>query len=760
VSRETTGTERSFIRIRGARENNLRNVNVDIPRRQLVVVTGVSGSGKTSLVFDTIFKAAQAELLELIGSYSRQTMPRVERPKLDSISGLSPAVSIRQAALAGNPRSTVGTASDIYSYIRLLFSRVGMPALSAADFSFNTPKGACEGCSGLGRTLQVEESLLLNEEKSLRQGAIRHRTWKVGGRYWNIIVAVDRFDLDKPLHLFTEEERYALLYQPPTDFQNRTSGFVQSFSYEGVISRILKRATDSRGGKEYDDQFLVQRPCPDCRGTRLNARSREVSVDGRGVVDILDMDLAGLRAFLKSLTGDVAETIAASVVHRLEALEKVGLGYLSLNRSTDTLSGGEVQRLKLARQLGSPFEDIIYLMDEPSQGLHPADAMHLIGLLRSLADRSNSVIVVEHDARAMERADLIIDMGPGAGEHGGRVVQMGSPDALRAGSTPTSLLLAGHQFTPLPTVRRPLGRTIRVVGASLNNLTGLDIRFHAGVLNCVTGVSGSGKSSLIRVFLGQHPGAVVIDQSPIGNSSRSIVATYVEAFDRIRAEFARAAGCAASLLVFNGGGACPVCNGLGYLQMDMHFLGDVRETCETCGGTRYAPEALSYRYQGLNIAQVLDLSLDEAVLFFADPDVRSRLQLLNDTGLGYLKLGQSLSDLSGGERQRLRIVERLSKRGQIYVLDEPTRGLHAADIGTLMHVLDRLIEAGNTLVVVEHDLDVIKSADYIVDLGPGGGAKGGRIMASGRPEEVARQPESLTGQALRAVLRTESKGSA
>lgn len=742
----------AFIRVRGARENNLRDVDIDIPRNKLIVVTGVSGSGKTSLVFDTIFKAAQAELLEMIGSYSRQSMPHVERPKLHSISGLSPAVAIKQSPLASNPRSTVGTATDIYSYMRLLFSRMGTPILSAGEFSFNTPKGACEQCSGLGKTLQVDEDLLIDWTKSLRDGAIRHRTWKVGGRYWNIIAAVELFDLDKPVGQLTPKELHDLLHREPFEYQNKTPGFVQSFSYEGVASRILKRATDSRGGKEYDDQFLVERRCQACDGTRLNSRCREVTVGGVPVVRLLGMEMVELRAFIESLIGGVAEAIGASVVHRLRALEDVGLGYLSLNRSTDTLSGGEVQRLKLARQLGSPFKEIIYVMDEPSQGLHPADVSHIVELLRTLADHSNTVITVEHDRLAMERADLIVDMGPGAGKHGGRILQIGSPAEIKLGETPTSRLLAGHEFTPLPTRRRKLGRPIQVVGARLNNLTGIDVTFYANVLNCVTGVSGSGKSSLIKEFLHQHPSAVIIDQSPMGSSSRSIVATYVDAYDRMRAEFADEAHCSPSLLAFNSSGACPVCGGLGYLQMDMHFLGDVREACESCGGSRFSPEALSYRYRNRTIADILDMSIEDAAGFFQDHDVRNRLSLLQKTGLGYLRVGQPLSDMSGGERQRLRIVERLSKKGQTYVLDEPTRGLHAADIGTLMRVLASLIEVGNTLVVVEHDLDVIKCADHIVDLGPRGGTNGGRIMASGRPEEIVEHPDSLTGRALWQVL--------
>jgi len=739
----------------GAEENNLKHLDISLPRNELIVFTGVSGSGKSSLVFDTIYAAAQAELLETLSTYARQSMPRITSPRVERITGLSPAVAIQQRPLSKSPRSTVGTATDIYSFVRLLFSRIGLPILSASDFSFNTPSGACEVCSGLGMALQINRDALIDWNLSLNQGAIRHRTWKVGSRYWNIIKAVGLFDMDKPISRYSVKELASLLTQPPYQYQNKVPGFVQSFSYEGIASRILKRATDSRGGKEYDEQFLLEGPCEACGGSRLNARARQVKVGEKRIVDLLSLDLVRFRVFLEQLEGEIARTIAEPTIKRLRQLEEVGLGYLSLNRSTDTLSGGEAQRIKLARQLGSVFTEMIYVLDEPTQGLHSSDVDMIAKLLRQLAAHENSVLVVEHDRSIMKIADLIVELGPGAGKRGGEIVGIASPSAFAQLNTPTGQLLADHEFVPVPRRRRALKRSIRIENAHLHNLADIDVLFYWGVLNCVTGVSGSGKSSLVSEFMRTNPDAVLIDQGGVGSSSRSIVATYVGAFDGIRSEFARETGRDPALFAFNSDGACPQCQGLGFIPFEMHFLGDIRQFCDACAGKRYSEEALKYRYRGRNISEVLHLTIEEAVNVFERPDVRERLGLLNDVGLGYLEVGQALGELSGGERQRLKIAEKLSSKGHIYILDEPTRGLHAADVAVLLQVLNRLIESGNTLVVVEHDLDVIKTADWIVDLGPGGGSVGGKVVASGTPEQVAAVSKSLTGAALRPKLRPE-----
>ncbi|MBK1710737.1 ATP-binding cassette domain-containing protein [Marichromatium gracile] len=738
--------------ISGACENNLKNVDVRIPRNKFVVVTGVSGSGKSSLVFDTLFAAAQSELLNSINAYARQAMRSVSPPQVNEIKGLSPAIAIDQKPLARNPRSTVGTVTDIYSFIRLIFSRVGTPALSAGEFSFNTPKGACESCSGLGVSLEVEKSLLLDMNKSLQQGAIRHRTWKVGGRYWNIVAAVGMFDMNKPLQYFSDDEMEKLLFHPPLEYSNHDPGYVQTFTYEGIISRLMKRASDSRGGKEYDAQFFVNAPCHQCGGSRLNAAARAVRVCGYSVVDLLNMEVRRLRPLLDGLEGVVAQRIVSAVTGRLEHLEQVGVGYLTMNRSIDTLSGGEAQRVKLARQLGSAFREIIYVLDEPSAGLHPADSERLVTLLRSLAAKQNSVVVVEHDLAIIRKADVIVDVGPHAGSYGGKVLKAGTPEEIAETDSPTGLALSGRHTIPLPKCRRKCTKALEVRQASLNNLKGVSAHFYKSALNCITGVSGSGKSSLIKELLRQIPDAIVIDQSPIGSSSRSVVVTYVDAFDDMRAEFARATGMPPSLFAFNSEGACPVCEGLGYTRLDMHFLGDLKEVCEACNGRRFNEKTLSYRYAGHTIADVLDLTVEQAQDVFRSPEVRKRFQILLEVGVGYLRLGQSLTELSGGERQRIKIAQRLSRKGYTYVLDEPTRGLHPVDVGMLVRILDRLVDAGNTVVVVEHDLDLVKCADWIVDLGPGGGTEGGTIVAEGTPEEVAANRNSVSGKYLAEAL--------
>lgn len=740
------------IAIFGACENNLQNVDVAFPRNKFVVVTGVSGSGKSSLVFDTLFAAAQAELLDSINTYARQAMPRINPPKVRAIEGLSPAIAIDQRPLSRNPRSTVGTVTDIYSFLRLLFSRTGTPILSAGEFSFNTPKGACEECSGLGVALQPDLSRLIDKDKSLAQGALLHRTWKVGSRYWSIIGAVGMFNMDKPVGEFTNEELYNLLYHPPLDYQNNSPGYVQTFTYEGVISRLLKRAKDSRGGKEYDDQFFSDAPCSRCGGSRLSATACSVDVGGFRVAELLNMEIRHLRPVLERMEGSIARQIVGPIARRLEYLEKVGIGYLSMNRSVDTLSGGEAQRVKLARQLGSVFREVIYVLDEPSMGLHPFDTANLTGLLRQLANQHNSVVVVEHDLSIMRAADIIVDVGPGAGCHGGKVLMIGTPQAIAESNSPTGRALACKDIIPIPVRRRHLGSKIEVRQASSHNLQQVDVTFFLRALNCITGVSGSGKSSLVEELLRQHPHIVVIDQSPIGGSSRSVVATYVDAFNGMRAEFAAATRMPASLFAFNSAGACPACEGLGHISFDMHFLGDIKQVCEVCNGRRFKEETLQFRHRGHTIADVLDLTVEQVQDVFDGPDVRTRFKLLLDVGLGYLRIGQCLTELSGGERQRIKIAQRLSQRGHIYVLDEPTRGLHPADVALLVRVIDQLVDAGNTTIIVEHDLDVIKCSDWVVDLGPGGGNNGGRVVATGTPEEISGARESLTGRFLAQTL--------
>lgn len=742
-----------YIQVAGARENNLKDISLQIPRDKLVVVTGVSGSGKSSLVFDTIFAAAEREYLESLSTYARASMPRIAPPLVGALGNLSPALAIDQKSLGSNLRSTVGTVTDIYSYLRLLYSRLGEPILPAGGFSFNTPAGACPVCGGRGQEFRVDLHRLLDFGKSLAEGAIRHRTWKPGSRYWNIIKATGRLDMNKPVGAFSREEMDFLLHSPPLECNNDAMGFVQNFTYEGLIGRLTRRGSDSRGqtGKDYDQSFYDYQHCSECGGSRLNAKAREVKVRNVSIADVSAMEIPELRGFLAGLDGPVAGAIVPAMDRLLDYMERIGVGYLSLARGVNTLSGGESQRVKIARQLGNPLVQMIYVLDEPTSGLHAADVDRFCDILEALARKPNTVIVVEHDLTVVRRADHVIEIGPGPGVHGGEVVAEGSPAEITATDSRTGRALSRKDAIPVPSRRRTCcGEPFVVRSARLNNLKDVTVSIPRGCLTALTGVSGSGKSSLTQVLCRQYDGFIVVDQSPVGSSPRSNPATYVDVFTDMRREFADAVGCHPSLLTFNGEGACPVCEGLGYISIDMHFIGDVRFRCEECQGRRFQPQTLKYRYKNKDISEVLLMSVSETLSFFESPDVLRGLGLLKEVGLGYLEIGQSLSTLSGGERQRLKLATYLNKRGHAYLLDEPTRGLHHADIHTLLGILHRLVDRGNTIIVVEHQPDVIMNADWVIDMGPGGGGDGGQVVARGTPEEVMRSPESLTGRYLKA----------
>jgi len=742
------------IEIIGAKENNLQNVSVTIPRNKLVVITGVSGSGKSSLAFDTIFSEAQRDFLESLSTYARKSLPKINPPNVDAIEGLSPCIIIDQEQLARNPRSTVGTVTEVYTFLRLLYSRLGEPNLNAGDFSFNTPSGACSVCKGLGLELKPDIDKLIDKKKSLADGAIMHRTWKVGSRYWNIINAINYFDMKKPICQFSKEEFDKLLYSPPVQYQNKTPGYVQSFSFEGVVTRLIKRQGDSRGldGNEYDKQFLSLNKCDECDGSRLNAKARSVKVNEKSIVELVTMELYDLSEFVSKLKNPIADAITPYIIKLLKHLIDIGLGYLTLSRSVATLSNGESQRLKLARQLGSSLTEIIYILDEPTAGLHAKDIDHLIEVLKKLTSKPNTVIVVEHDKSVMLNAHHIIDIGPGAGIHGGKLIAEGSPIEIVDNGSITGEYLSGKRRVEIKKKRKQSQDYIEIQDASLHNLKNVTVHIPKNILTCITGVSGSGKSSLIEVLIKKYPFIVIVDQSPVGNTPRSNPATYVKAFDSIRKEFADATGQNESIFTFNGAGACKECDGLGYKVMDMHFLGDVHQMCDECKGKRYNPETLKYKYKEKSIADILDMTINEVQNFFIDVKVRKSLKLLVDVGLGYLKLGQPLNTLSGGESQRVKLASRLNMKGNIYVLDEPTRGLHFADIDRLLSVLQKLVDKGNTVIVVEHNLDVIKNADWIIDLGPDGGKNGGKIIAEGPPELITKSSNSYTGKYLSEAL--------
>ena len=936
------------IRIMGAREHNLKNIDVTIPRNELVVLTGLSGSGKSSLAFDTIYAEGQRRYMESLSSYARQFLGQMEKPDVDQIEGLSPAISIDQKSTNRNPRSTVGTVTEIYDYFRLLYARIGIPhcpecgrviekqtvdqmvdrvrllpegtkilvlspvvrgkkgrhekvlerarragyvrvrvdgnpydlteeeieldknikhsieiivdrlvvregmdrrladslenALELAEglaqiqvvggeliqfsqnfacpdcgisipeieprsFSFNNPFGACPSCAGIGYKMEFDQELMIpDKSKSINDGAIAVLGWQScmkDGSWTNAtLVGLARkfgFSLDTPWKDLPEKAKDILLNGSPEEFeiqyksQSSVSKVAYRITFEGLMENTYRRykETGERMRQEYE-QFMRISPCKVCGGKRLKKESLAVTVGGRNIYDVTCLSVRDLLSFVKDLELTpqqqmIGEQILKEIRSRVSFLSNVGLDYLSLSRATATLSGGEAQRIRLATQIGSGLVGVCYILDEPSIGLHQRDNDKLLRTLKSLRDMWNTVIVVEHDEDTMRAADYIVDIGPGAGSHGGEVVAYGTAEEIM--SNPDSLTgqyLAGKRYIPVPAVRRKPSGWLTVRGAAMNNLKHIDVKIPLGVLCLVTGVSGSGKSSLVneilynqlardlnraRTIAGPHDGidgeeqldkVINIDQSPIGRTPRSNPATYTGVFDIIRDLFAgtpdaKAKGYSKGRFSFNvKGGRCEACSGDGIIKIEMHFLPDVYVPCEVCGGKRYNRETLDVKYKGKSIYDVLDMTIEEAVGFFANvPAVRDKIQTLYDVGLGYVKLGQPSTELSGGEAQRIKLAAELSRRSTgktIYILDEPTTGLHFEDVRKLTQILQKLVEGGNSVVVIEHNLDVIKTADYIIDMGPEGGDGGGTVVACGTPEEIAKAHWSYTGYYVNKML--------
>jgi excinuclease UvrABC ATPase subunit len=740
------------ISIIGAREHNLKNVSLDIPKNRLVVFTGVSGSGKSTIVFDTIYAEAQRQLLETFSAFTRKWMPRIEKPKVDAIRNISPVIKIDQKRMGENRRSTLGTATEISTYLRLLYSRAGQPFIGPSFyFSFNIPEGMCHACHGVGSTISLDLDKVLDMDKSLSQGAIVHYQYRPGGYYLNALKASKLFDMDKPLKEFTKDELDLLLYMEPRKLNEDEHSVLFNATIEGIVTGLNRRQFSKEDMNERDMKYFKVDTCPKCGGSRLNERARSVLLNGKNIAELSSMELTELYSFLDGITGPLADPIVGPMKARLKHLIDIGAGYLSLDRPISTLSGGESQRVKMARQLSCDLMNLIYVFDEPSIGLHPRDVNNLVSMLNMLRDKGNSILVVEHDPAVIERADYVIDVGPGAGTNGGNITFGGTVDELRSAGTTTGKYL--NKRTNGTYERRKATGYVEIRDARLHNLKGISVKIPTGVMVCVTGVAGSGKSSLINdIFTMENPEAIVIDQSPIGRSSRSNPATYTGVFDLIRKEFARASGRSANLFSFNSEGACPKCNGQGYVEVEMHFLENIRVTCTECGGKRYTKEVLGFTFKEKTITDVLEMTVDEAVVFFEDKAIRHKLNTMKEVGLGYLTLGQSLSSLSGGEAQRLKLAEQLHKKGNIYVMDEPTTGLHMADVETLLAIIKKLVEKKNTVIVIEHNLDVIKHADWVIDLGPEGGRKGGEVVAEGTPEDVAKVDKSYTGRYLRELL--------
>jgi excinuclease UvrABC ATPase subunit len=771
-----------FISVHGAKENNLADISVRLPKRRLTVFTGVSGSGKSSLVFDTIAAESQRLVNETYSAFAQSFMPSMARPDVDVLEGLTTTIVVDQERMGSDPRSTVGTATDAQAMLRVLFSRCGVPRIGPPQaFSFNVASasgagaitvekagrtvkerrefsvigGMCPRCEGRGTISDFDLTALFDETKSIAEGALLVPNYSTEGWYGRIFRNSGFFPPDKPIRDFTRRELNALLYKEPTRI--KVDGI--NVTFEGLIPRIqksfLSKDTDAMQPhiRAFVERAITFATCPDCSGTRLSELARSSRIDGVNIADAASRQITELAEWVRGLDEPTVGPLLDKLQHLLDGFVEIGLGYLSLDRPAGSLSGGEAQRAKMIRHLGSPLTDVSYVFDEPTAGLHPHDVAKMNALLLRLRDKGNTVLVVEHEPETIELADHVVDLGPGAGSAGGRVVYEGTVAGLRASGTLTGRHLDDR--TPLkPSVRKPSG-TLEVRGANLHNLRDVDVDFPLGVLTVVTGVAGSGKSSLVTGSLANRDGVVLVDQTPIKGSRRSNPATYTGALEPIRKAFAKANGVKPALFSANSEGACPNCNGAGVVFTDLGFMATLASTCEVCEGRRFDAAVLEYRLAGRDISEVLELPVAEAASFFStgeakSPAAQAVLDRLVDVGLGYLTLGQPLTTLSGGERQRLKLATHLGGRGGIFILDEPTSGLHLADVEHLLALLDRLVDAGRTVIVIEHHLAVMAHADWIVDLGPGAGHDGGRVVFTGTPAELAASASTLTGEHLAA----------
>ena len=739
---------RDFIEITNAYENNLKNVSVRIPKKAVTVFTGVSGSGKSSLCLDTIAAESRRELNETFPSFVQQFLPKYGRPEVERIANLPVTIVIDQKKPAANTRSTVGTYTDIYSILRLLFSRVGRPFIGYSDaFSFNHPAGKCPRCDGLGEVTELDIHKLVDFDKSLNdEDTIHFPTFGRGLWRWKRYAYSGLFDLDKKIKDYSAEELELFLHSPQIRLKNPPSNWPKSAKFEGLFPRMYRSIINTKEGARFKhilDNMVTTFTCPDCGGSRVNEKVRSCLINGKNIADVTAMPVPEALEFVNSITDPMAADIKRELGRRLGALVQIGLGYLSLSRGTGTLSGGEAQRIKIAKYINSALTDMAYVLDEPSVGLHAKDIDLLKKSLRALRDHGNTVLIVEHHREVIKLADHIVDMGPGAGSRGGEIVFEGDYDDLLKSGTVTGRML--QMKSPFKTsLREPKG-WFRVGPTSLHNLKSVSVDLPLGVVTVVAGVAGSGKSSLMESFQNQIKEDVIfIGQKNIGINLRSTPATYFGVADDIRAIFAAENKVSPAWFSFNSKGACPACGGSGVIVSGMAFMDSIETVCDLCGGKRYSKEALAYAYKGKNIAEVMDMTVDEAAEFFAGRPLCEKLTSLRRTGLGYLHLNQSMTTLSGGELQRVKLASHLNLRGSIFILDEPTDGLHLDDIKTLMKLFNELTDAGNTLFLVEHSVDVMKEADYIVELGPGGGNSGGEIIFSGLPRGMLSCEKSVT----------------
>lgn len=746
MEKETNNSE--WIKIVGANENNLKNVSLKLPKNQIVVFTGVSGSGKSSLCLDTLAAESRRELNSTFPSFVQQFLPHYGRPNVERIENLPVTIVIDQKKPAANNRSTVGTYTDIAPLIRLLFSRIGEPFIGYSDsFSYNHPSGKCPKCDGIGTVTDLDIHKLVDFNKCLNDEDVIHfPTFTTGAWRWKRYAYSGLFDLNKKIKDYSEEELNLFLYSPQIRLKNPPSNWPKSAKFEGMYPRMYRSIITTKEGKRQKkvlDTMISTFTCPECKGTRVNDRVRCCKINGKNMAEAMDMPIPQLIDFITAIENPLAKDIRKEVLKRLNALYEIGLGYLSLSRGTDTLSGGEAQRIKIAKYINSALTDMLYVLDEPSVGLHAKDISRLKNSLQKLRDHGNTVMIVEHHREIIQMADYVVDMGPLAGEHGGQVMYAGDYKGLEASNTITGQMLrTTYKFKEQ--FREPTGY-FELENASLHNLTGFNVKLPFGVITVIAGVSGSGKSSLMECFVKSCNQPIIsIRQKDIGINVRSTPATYLDIADPIRKLFAQANKSNMALFSFNSKGACPACGGKGVIVSEMAFMESIETVCDVCHGDRYNKDVLKHLYKGKNIAQVMKMTVDEACCFFSDAPFLPKLQAMAEVGLGYLHLNQSMSTLSGGELQRVKLSSQLNEKGAIFVIDEPTNGLHINDVNKLLTLFNKMVDNGNSLFLIEHSEEVIKSADYIIELGPGAGMDGGELLFAGTPADMLTSKNSIT----------------
>ncbi|MEB7657419.1 excinuclease ABC subunit UvrA [Mammaliicoccus vitulinus] len=746
----------SYIRVHGANQNNLKNINIDIPKHQLTVFTGRSGSGKSSLVFNTLAAESERLLNETYSSYVQNQLTSYEKPDVDRIEHLPVAMIINQKRLGGNSRSTVGTISDIYASVRLLWSRIGEPFVGYSNvFSFNNPSGMCERCQGLGYVEDINLNELLDYDKSLNEDAIKFPSFRPDSWRGKRYLYSGLFDNDKKLKDYTQEEMDTFLYTKPKKLKNPPDNWPKTAKFEGLIHRfrrsfLLNDNFEKKRFLEDVNRVVTSHKCPECDGKRLNDKVLSCKINGLSITDFTALPIDDAITFLNKLKDEKATYIIKPLLEQLNALSYVGLNYLTLDRKTPSLSGGESQRIKLIRHLNSPLSDLVYIIDEPSVGLHPEDIEKINDIMKSIRDKGNTVLVVEHDPDVIQIADNIIDIGPGAGKHGGEVTFTGTYHELLQSDTSTGKALKRqHKLKSAP---RKAQQYFNLKNISENNLSNVSVDIPKNILSVITGVAGSGKSTLLKTGLKSHTATTFIDQKPVHASNRSNLLTYMNLFDEVREFFSKETGLKKSMFSYNSDGACPECHGKGIIKTELAFMPDFSQVCEVCKGTRYQPEVLEATVNGYSIADVLALTVEEGIdMFKNNQKVYTRLKHLESTGLHYMTLGQSLDTLSGGEIQRVKLSRYLdqSASNQIFIFDEPTTGLHEDDIPTLLSCFEQLINQDNTVILIEHNLTMMTHADWIIDVGPGAGANGGKILYSGEPNALLNIKESVTAKHLK-----------